>query len=134
MSEQGELFHVQQLDGAETITPAKPLARHNHPLSSKVAAKEIQPKLSKLKRMALDAARRWPESTTTELEERLGLRSRTLGRRLGELADAGIVLRWSERKCKITGKVATVWKVPDDRPPPNTAASTGDATRPADAV
>lgn len=97
----------------------KALARRNDPATSKAAAKQIAPSLSRLQRRTLDVIREHPGRTSQELARAVGDRDiRTLNRRISELKKSGRIVARTENddgtktKCSITGcSAARYWAV-----------------------
>jgi len=98
---QGLLF----LDGFPL--PTSPLARHDHPETSKEAARDIlkSATLGELQRDAMEYLKKFGPATTEGLADRYNtLDERTLGRRLSELKAAGLVRVVGTETCR-TGRV-----------------------------
>lgn len=114
---QGQLFGVSNLDGVQHYSPARPLARTEDPGTSRAAAAQVAPTLNDRQRFALDAIRRHPGRTVSELEEIVGCRSRVIGRRTAELEVKGLIRRGEDRRCRVTGYRADTWHPVDDAGP-----------------
>lgn len=90
---------------------ARRLARRDDPGTSKQAAREVAVALGERQRETLEALRRHPGMTATELARAEGHGDpRVYNRRLPELRDAGRAEITGVRRCRVTGKSASVWR------------------------
>lgn len=92
-------------------------ARGSDPVSSHIAEAEMQPRLSKKRRLVYDALKGNPWVTARELSSACGLDHPTTHKRLPELEKAGFAERRMNpmtgdhymRRCRVTGKKCCVW-------------------------
>lgn len=89
---------------------AKPLARRSHPVTSAMGAAHAASGLRLAQERALTFVARYPGRTGRELASLSGdVDTRTIGRRLPELVERGLLERGDSRKCSMTGRMATTW-------------------------
>ena len=87
-----------------------PLTRQGHPETSKKGADFIRSKLADLHERVGRIVHDYPGMTASELAMTVSDRDpRTIGRRLPELARAGLIRRGEARRCSVTGRPATTW-------------------------
>jgi hypothetical protein len=104
------LFETETTDQLPLPLPLPPLARATDPPTSQLAAEEIVPNLAALHRWAAECVAQRPGRTQRELgAEFCPLDLRKIGRRLNELAKAGVLKRGPVRKCSISGRPAETW-------------------------
>jgi len=93
------------------------LARQSDPVTSRVAAEEVQPKVKQLQRAFIKALKDLKHpSTAREIGERakqIGLHaeSESVRKRAKELERLGAIKSFGSRKCLVTGKPAQVWSI-----------------------
>ncbi len=93
------------------------LARHSDPGTSHEAAASIRPKLSNLQARTLTLVAAWPDHTATELSKKAGTGDpRVHNRRLTELRRAGRIVISGSRKCEVTGRRASTYRIPASTP------------------
>lgn len=94
------------------------LARKEGPAESKLGALDVAGRLGELQLFALEAVRRHPGSTASELAEAEGIGDpRRINRRLGELETLGLLTRGRGRPCRVTGRTAAPWYPTGERTP-----------------
>jgi DNA-binding transcriptional ArsR family regulator len=96
----------------------RPVARATDPGTSWSAARDAEPNAGTNRELALRLLREHPGGLTDfELAERTGLQQTSIGKRRGELRDAGLVRDSGERRRAPSGSLAIVWQaVPIDLP------------------
>jgi hypothetical protein len=93
-------------------TNARALARRDGPATSALGALHAASNISPLQAEALEAVRRWPDCTATELAQRRGDGDpRRINRRLGELRAMGAIVEGPARACNVTGRPALTWTI-----------------------
>jgi hypothetical protein len=101
------------------------LRRNTDPITSAIAAVNISPKVSKEVTRTWTLLRSNQHSTSNELAALAGdWDIRKVGRRLSDgESKYGMIIKSGQRKCKITGNLATTWYAldPQDFKPPTTA-------------
>ena len=96
----------------EDLFSNQPIARNTDPETSHEAARDItRTKRASQQHACLDAVQRWPERTSAELADLMGIDRYIVARRLPELRDGNKVSNGAARKCGVTGKKAMVWRV-----------------------
>lgn len=90
---------------------AAPMARTTDPLSSHLAAGEIEGSGRRASQQveALAAVRKHSGSTSHELAEATGLDRYALARRLGEVEERGLIRRGDFRRCAVSGRLVLTW-------------------------
>jgi len=113
MGKQSTLFdYVKVVARKRGQDEARRLARKTDPKTSKAAANAIVEDLGRLQQWALAVVRDHPSSTVNEMAHKLSLRDpRKLGRRMNELVARGCIVEMGSRKCRITGRQATIYDV-----------------------
>ena len=96
-------------------TPAK-LSRRSDKLTSQKSAAETEKKLGFLQEAMLGmfAASLWPATANEAAKEAVvdfGGRAESYRKRALELVRAGRIVECGERKCEVTGKTATTYKL-----------------------
>jgi hypothetical protein len=93
-------------------TNARALARRDGPVTSALGALHAASNISPLQAEALEAVRRWPDRTATELARHRGDGDpRKINRRLGELRAMGAIVEGPARACNVTGRPALTWRM-----------------------
>jgi DNA-binding transcriptional ArsR family regulator len=99
----------------ETVVYARPNARRTDPETSHQAARLAEPKAGTNRELALRTLRQHPDGLTDfELAELTGLQQNSVGKRRGELRDAGLVEDTGRRRPSLTGAPAIVWRATRD--------------------
>lgn len=89
---------------------ARALARRGDPSTSHLGALDAAQRLGRLQAEALDAVRRWPGCTATELAQHRGDGDpRKINRRMGELRTLGAIVEGPARACRVTNRMAATW-------------------------
>ena len=97
----------------ETGTGLKLPAKHDGPLSSKLAGAEIENDGTRRIQIeeAADAALKFPDRTALELSVLTGLDRHVLGKRLPDARKLGLVASTAKiYRCSISGKLAMHWR------------------------
>lgn len=90
---------------------SRPVARRTDPETSHQAAAIAELKAVGNRALALSTLRAHPAGLTDfELAELTGLQQNSVGKRRGELRDAGLVEDSGERRPSTTGSPAIVWR------------------------
>jgi hypothetical protein len=89
----------------------KPAAYQAHSDTSKEAAAEISPHVSRLESLVLDAIRYSDGLTDEEGQERLSLSGNTYRPRRSSLADKGLVRDSGDRRINSSGRKAASWSI-----------------------
>ncbi len=84
-----------------------PPARRGDPITSKIAAVEVQPKLAGYRKVFADRLRHLGQATAQEV----ALGQESIRKRAKELERAGIVKVVGARRCRRTGKTASVYEL-----------------------
>ncbi len=94
---------------------ARALARRDGPATSALGALDAASRLGPLQAEALEAVRRWPDCTATELARHRGEGDpRRINRRLGELRAMGAIVEGPARACRVTGRPALTWTISEN--------------------
>ena len=105
MSVHEELIHPDQL------TFPEPTARATDPGTSWAAARDAKPTASAGRALALQLLREHPGGLTDfELAALSGMQQTSIGKRRGELRDAGLVRATDRRRPSPSGSAAIVWE------------------------
>ena len=90
-----------------------PLARASDPKTSHEAADKLieSGRHRKLLERVVDLVRRFPNCTTRELGTKSDLSEHDIGRRVGEAATMGLVIRGDPRECTVTRRNAATWRI-----------------------
>lgn len=89
----------------------QPVARNSDPATSHEAARKVRPSRATQQRTILAGVEQFPNHTSAELAERLGLDRYVVARRLPELRSALKVQNGEARVCLETGNRAITWRV-----------------------
>jgi hypothetical protein len=96
----------------EQDAPLDAMARRTDPETSRQAAEDVLGHAANHRRLVLEEHRRCPEGLTDfELAERLGLQQTSVGKRRGELRDAGFLQDSGTRRPAPSGSLAIVWQI-----------------------
>lgn len=98
-----------QSDQLNLLSWKGPGARRSDPETSHAAANQFRPREAHTNVLA--ALREFGNATDFELAARLGLQQTSVGKRRGELRDAGLVEDSGKRRCSPSGSSAIVWKI-----------------------
>ncbi len=89
-----------------------PIARRSDPVSSHLAAREINQGIrSKQALIVLGLVRRHPGKTSLELSRLSDLDRYQIARRLSDLEHSGEVEKGEIRVCEIAGRMAVTWRI-----------------------
>jgi hypothetical protein len=96
-------------------TPA-PISRKSDPITSQKSAAETEPKLGRYQELFVRCLRFLKEATANEVAIDAvllgsGGANESYRKRALELVRAGRIVECGERKCQVTGKTATVYKL-----------------------
>ncbi len=97
--------------GFPAITVPRLLARRSDPETSQAGARDVAKRMGEVQQRAFDAIQAHPGKTCAELEDLMGVRGHTYGRRLGGMEEQGRVRRCEARICSVTGRSAATWRV-----------------------
>jgi len=90
----------------------RPLARNTDPVTSHMAARLTEPRADTNRALALQVLREHPDGLTDyELADLTGLQQNSIGKRRGELRDAGFVEDSGKRRKTPSGAQGIVWRV-----------------------
>jgi hypothetical protein len=91
--------------------PDPPATRHTDPSTSHAAARDTSPTAGTNRWLALTTLIRHPDGLTDfELSSLTGLQQTSIGKRRGELRDAGLVRDSGKRRPAPSGSAAIVWE------------------------
>lgn len=109
------MSHAEPLFGwnpeREAPVYSRPVARRTDPITSHQAARLADTTADTNRALALRTLRAHPDGLTDfELAELTGLQQNSVGKRRGELRDAGLVEDTGKRRPSTTGSPAIVWR------------------------
>lgn len=94
-----------------SILEARPVARATDPPTSWAAARQAAPRAGTNRALALRVLRSHPDGLTDfELADLTGMQQTSIGKRRGELRDAGLVRATDRRRPAPSGAAAIVWE------------------------
>ena len=94
-----------------SLTDWQKHVRRTDPDTSHRAARTTRPNAGTNRAVALDVLQRWPAGLTDfELAEITGLQQTSIGKRRGELRDAGLVRDTGRRRPSPSGSPSIVWE------------------------
>lgn len=89
-----------------SLFDASPIARQSDPETSQIAAADIEPKLSGCRREFVERLRVLGAATAQEVADG----NETIRKRAKECERMGWIVNAGARRCRVTGKMATVYR------------------------
>jgi hypothetical protein len=88
------------------------IARGGDKATSQIAAREVQPKLGRLRLAFMSSLGELRQGTANEVAKYSGwTTTESVRKRAKELVQSGLIVECGVRPCIITGKMATVYKI-----------------------